>query len=285
MWAEAPAGRAWAASQTAYTIQLDTNNDAIVAGTSNASDYPTTTGAFLSTKPGASGSVTNAIVTSLNSSGTALTGSTWVAGSGADTIYGMAVDARNNVYLTGSTKSSDFPVTTGAFQTTLPNSTSSGFVGELKADFSGVNYLTFLGGNTNDQGNAIVVDSVGQAFVGGYTSSSNFPFTKGSLWVGGSGSDGFLAGVNPLGRPSPLPCPCRAARQRPGQRLGAGPDARLPGFCRHDVVQQFQPEISPFQLNNAGGSGTSDAFLGQLSLNPFTAVHISLPRWGRQRFG
>jgi Flp pilus assembly protein TadD len=98
---------------------------------------------------------------------------------------GIAVDASGNAYVAGFTDSATFPTTPGAFQTTIklvPGLTVgySGFVTKLNAAGTGLIYSTYLGGsgvNTNDRNgaDAIAVDSAGNAYVSGWTNSTDFP--------------------------------------------------------------------------------------------------------------
>ena len=98
---------------------------------------------------------------------------TYLGGSGTDVPLGLAVDGGGDVYLTGSTDSNDFP-TKNPFQATLGGE-SDAFIAVLNPTATALIYSTYLGGSGNDSGNAIAVDSAGNAYVTGETSSSNFP--------------------------------------------------------------------------------------------------------------
>ena len=112
--------------------------------------------------------------------------STYLGGSGDDTGYAVAVDGSGNTYVTGSTDSTDFPVTTGAFQlclnntsptTPCPSSTNlDAFIGKIGNPVSGssvypLNYAAYLGGSLDDVGRAIAVDAVQAVHVTGSTDS------------------------------------------------------------------------------------------------------------------
>ena len=88
-----------------------------MAGTTQSPDFPTTAGAF--DRTGAAQNFSDAFVTKLNAAGTALIYSTFVGGSDLDFGNRLAVDAAGNAYVTGQTKSSNFPTTGGAFDRTL----------------------------------------------------------------------------------------------------------------------------------------------------------------------
>jgi len=134
--------------------------------------------------------------------------STYLGGSNSDTIAAIAVDGSGNAYLTGYTSSADFPVTPGAYETTDKDLKSSVFVTKLNSSGSALIYSTYLSGtggpSGGDTGQAIAVDSAGDAYVTGYTYSSNFPTTKGvyqttNVAANASGTNGFVTKLNPTG--------------------------------------------------------------------------------------
>src|SRR5439155_9294175 len=145
------------------------------------------------------GGVEDAFVAKLNPAGSALAYSTYLGGSGGDSAGGssnivsgdIAVDSAGNAYVTGITSSTDFP-TVSPFQATLGGGTDA-FVAKLNSGGSALVYSTYLGGNSNDQGSGIAVDSSGNAYVTGSTSSANFPTTAASFQPAlRGGSDAFI---------------------------------------------------------------------------------------------
>ncbi len=106
--------------------------------------------------------------------------STYLGGSGNDSGSGIAVDSTGNAYVVGTTTSNDFTTTTGAFSTTLAGGIDT-FVVKLSADGRVRLYSTYLGGKSTDEGTGIAVDSAGDAYIGGWTVSSDFP-TSGTLF-------------------------------------------------------------------------------------------------------
>ncbi|HET9162044.1 MAG TPA: SBBP repeat-containing protein [Solirubrobacterales bacterium] len=113
----------------------------------------------------------------------------------------VAVDPAGNVYVTGRSYYSNFPVTLGAFQTTHRNLgpfDTTAFVAKFDPTGSRLIYATYLGGEGGEtSGEGIAVDAAGDAYVSGYASSKNFPTTPGALRAGGTG--GFVTKVNPAG--------------------------------------------------------------------------------------
>src|SRR5207249_1753489 len=98
----------------------------------------------------------------------------------ADQGYGISVDAAGNAYVTGVSLSTNFPTTAGAFQTTFGGPYDA-FVTKLNPTGSGLVYSTYLGGNDSSQGSGIAVDASGNAYVAGFTASTNFPTTAGAF--------------------------------------------------------------------------------------------------------
>ena len=158
-------------SEVGFGIRADASG-VYVAGQTSSTDFPTTGGAFQTALP--NGSTRGGFITKLNPSGSALIYSTYLAGSTTDKLRGLAVDSGGNAYLTGGTQSADFPTTPSAFQTALAGA-SNAFVTKLNATGSALAYSTFLGGNTSDAANSITIDSSGDAYVTGGTTSTTFP--------------------------------------------------------------------------------------------------------------
>jgi hypothetical protein len=182
-------------------IAVDADGNAYVTGYTSSTDFPTTAGAFQTILGGGA----NAFVTKLNPAGTGLVYSTYLGGNNGDGGVHIAVDSSDNAYVTGFAQSSNFPTTPGAFQTTL-GGPQNAFVTELNPNGSGLVYSTFLGGNWIDGGDNIVVDSSGNAYVTGYTVSSNFPTTAGAfqtIYNGGCSlsfcGDAFVTKLNSNG--------------------------------------------------------------------------------------
>ncbi len=152
-------------------IAVDATGDAFVTGTASSTDFPTTVGAFQTVQ---SDYESDAFVTKLNATGSALVYSTYLGGIGEDYGTGIAVDSAGNAYITGSTTSTSFPTTAGAF---LTGTYGGAFLTKLNANGTALIYSTYLGGNGFDHGTGIAVDSAGDAWITGYTTSTNFPTT------------------------------------------------------------------------------------------------------------
>ncbi|MEO6830656.1 MAG: SBBP repeat-containing protein, partial [Chitinophagaceae bacterium] len=195
-----------------HSIIKDPSGNLVIAGISYSNNFPTTSGAYdVSVNGGA-----DIVVTKLNSTGSGLAGSTYIGGSGDDGVnyngseyifgnlkhnYGdnarseVLVDKSGNVYVTASTKSSNFPVTSNAFQSSIGGGQDA-VVMKFNSTLSSLTYSTFLGGSSDDAGYVLALDTAQTHFyVGGGTMSSNFPSTTGTwktTYQGGS-ADGYIA--------------------------------------------------------------------------------------------
>ncbi len=173
------------ADDQGFGIGVDSACDVYVSGTTRSADFPTTSGANSANLHGApytcqngTNFCTDVFVTKLSPDGSTLLYSTYLGGADKDENFAMAVDPAGNAYLTGDTRSTNFPVTTGAAQGVnngAPNNLNA-YVAKLSPDGATLLYSTYLGGSASNRGSAIAVDSSGNAYVaGGAEPSSNFP--------------------------------------------------------------------------------------------------------------
>jgi hypothetical protein len=155
-------------------IAVDEDGSAYVTGFAGGSSFPTTAGAFDTSHNGSN----DVYLTKLEPSGSALAFSTFLGGSTIDTGNAVAVDREGRAYLTGFTRSANFPTTTGAPDPT-PNGNNDGFVAQFDASGSALAFSTYLGGAGNDTGRGIAVDEKGKsAHVTGSTESADYPTTR-----------------------------------------------------------------------------------------------------------
>ena len=184
-------------------IALDSLGDAYVAGNTGGCTFPTTSGAFQQVP--ASTEVPPGFVTEVNPTGSALVYSTYLGGTSPG---GIAVDTGGNAYVTGSTYAGYLPVTSGAFQTSTTETYGTAFVTKLNPAGSGLVYSTYLGGSgapAGEGGAGIAVDASGNAYIGGATSSTNFPVTPDAYQSNNNGNgnnngfNAFLTELNATG--------------------------------------------------------------------------------------
>ena len=152
----------------AQDIALDSAGNAYITGQTTSTNFPAT--------PALPANGTDAFVTKLNATGTALLYSTIIGGSGIDIGTSIACDASGNAHVVGQTSSSDFPVFTALHPTF--GGVADAFVLELNAAGSAPIFSTYLGGHANDFATSIALDSSGNAYVSGTTSSADFPTTN-----------------------------------------------------------------------------------------------------------
>ena len=176
-----------------YAIAVDAAGDAYTTGQTSSSDFPTTPGAFDIEMDGG-----DAFVAKLNAEGTALVYATFLGGSNGDTSFGLVVDQSGAAYVAGRTSSLDFPVTTGAFDTSH-NGDDDAFVAKLTSDGADLVYATFLGANKIDFARGLALANSGNVFVTGTTVSPSFPTTPGAFDTT-CGSDGNCNFNGSLGR-------------------------------------------------------------------------------------
>lgn len=172
-------------------IAADSSGNTWVAGVTESSGYPVTTGAYDGRRAGAG----DVFVAKLAPGGDKLLWATYLGGSSAEIddfrAAAIAVDASGSVYVTGSTKSADFPTTPGALDTTLGGTTDA-FVTKIAAGGASLAWSTLLGGSGLDRGWGIAVDAGGRVVVGGET-SGGFPTTSGAYQTASAGASAFAA--------------------------------------------------------------------------------------------
>ncbi|MCX6617417.1 MAG: SBBP repeat-containing protein, partial [Acidobacteria bacterium] len=174
-------------------IALNSSGSAYVTGSTMSTDFPTTLGAYQSPNPGGQ----DAFVTKLAPDGSALVYSVRLGGGSIDVGRGIAVDSNGNAYVTGETFSTNFP-TWNASQTSN-GAVWDAFVTKLNPAGSALLYSTYLGGNADDMGRGIAVDTLGNAYVTGDTRSTDFPTTPGALQTAGVGYDAFVTKLSAAG--------------------------------------------------------------------------------------
>jgi uncharacterized protein YjdB len=182
------------------SIALGSTGKIYFTGTTNSTSWPTTTNAFQQTNGGGY----DTFVSVLDATGSSLLYSTYLGGTTTENNSSIAVDASGKIYVNGLTGSSNFPTTTGAFQTTLTSSYAQ-YVAKIDPTLSGTASLIYstLLNNANYasyvQGPSIAVDSTGNTYFLSQ-GTANFPVTTGAYRFDGTGSPSggiFISKLNP----------------------------------------------------------------------------------------
>ncbi len=262
-------------------VAVDSSGDVYVTGYTTSPDFPVVSAADSSYGGGACNTdlsaapCFDAFVTKLNPQGTGLIYSTYLGGSGDDRASHLAIDSSGDAYVVGYTNSLDFP-TSHALQSALGGGTCGttanpfpcydAFITELSPSGSNLIYSTYLGGQGDDYGMGIAVDSSGSAYVTGFTSGSNFPVTSGAYQAsfGGGPYDAFVAKLSPGG--SSLVYSTFLGGSGEDRASAIAVDSSGDAYVTGQTNSTNFPTANPFQGAYAGGAcGCFDAFIAKLN--------------------
>ena len=262
-----------------FGIAVDSAGNAYVTGNTAAVDFPTA-----NPVQGVTGGSLDSFVTKIDTTAAgaaSLLYSTYLGGTDFDSGRGIAVDTAGNAYVVGKTSSTDFPTTVGAFQTVYGGGPFDVFVAKLNAAGSMLVYSTFLGGSgpIDESGNDIAVDVSGNAYMVGFTDSTDFPTTPGAFDtdcgtdpVCNNSNDVFVAKLNP--DPSITPAEDQlvystflgGSREDSGRGIAvdASGNAYVTGFTTSD---EFPATVGAFDTR-FGGAVSVQAFVTKLNPDP-----------------
>jgi hypothetical protein len=156
-------------------IAVDGADNMYGAGNTDAPDFPITGGVI---QPAYGGGLGDAVAFRIGANG-ALDYSTFLGGVSTDDAVGVAVNAVGEAHFTGNTASANFPLTAGAYDTSVQG--SDAWIAKVNPSGSAFEYSTALGGSSGDGVSAITIDASGSAYVVGSTSSVDFPRTAGAF--------------------------------------------------------------------------------------------------------
>jgi uncharacterized repeat protein (TIGR01451 family) len=171
-----------AGSDSARAVKIGSAGNILIGGTTSSADFPATAGALSETLGGEQ----DCFVSKLASSGQGLIFSTFLGGGGRESCSAIALTEDGEVAIVGASHSPDFPTTPGAFQPALNPKPSPRFptidfadavAAVLNADGSKVVYGSYIGGADDDFVSAVDIDPEGRVWLGGGTSSTDFPVT------------------------------------------------------------------------------------------------------------
>ena len=182
-------------SEGSLHLAVDNGGNSYVAGVTSSTDIPVSSA--LQTQSGGSA---DTVVAKINPTGTAFIYATYLGGASTDSGRGIAVDGVGNAYVIGTTYSSNFPLK-NPLQSFMPSFTNGGaiFVTKINAGGDALIYSTYLGGTGSNDGNAIAVDSVGNAYLTGQIFTTDFPVVNAFQASPGGKQDAFVAKLNDSG--------------------------------------------------------------------------------------
>jgi len=243
-----------------YGMELDGAGNVVITSMTRSRDLPTTAGCFQPEHGGGRGSV---FVAKLSSDLKKLVWCTYLGGSGDEAPRGgLALDANDNVCVFGTTASSNFPTTPGAFQVRR-NGPRDAFVAKLKADGSGLVWCTLFGGGAEDYMLGGHFDETGTVYFAGHTTSADLPLTTGRAQARYGGQhDAYVVKLSRDGsRPIYVSYVGGSANEFPEHRPSVTADGGLllPGVTGSN---DFPTTPGAFQRRL---KGKNDAFLTKLS--------------------
>ncbi len=183
----------------AYAVAVDAAGNVYLTGQELSTNFPTTNGAWQSSNHhlpgfGPQGPLggANAFVTKFSPAGYAILFSTYLGEDGT-AGYAIGVDSNGSPYIAGATAATNFHVTAGALQAHYGGGSLDGWVVKMNGTAGTELYSSYLGGAATDQANAVAIDAQGHAYVGGYTTSTDFPTASGAYQsTNKGGQDGFV---------------------------------------------------------------------------------------------
>jgi Beta-propeller repeat len=250
-----------AGTDEAHSIAVDAGGNAYITGFTQSNDFPIVNG-FQTTR----GGLEDAYVLKLNSSGTGIVFSTFLGGKGDDRGFSIALDAANNIYVTGITSSTNFP-TANPFQRSNAGGFADGFIAKISAA-GGLIYSTYVGGRGNDNPLGIAVDANGAAYVTGWTTSINFPLANafqakfGGLSIPIGTDDIFVLKLNPAGTALEYSTYIGGTGSDEATRIAV--DSAGSAYVTGTTTSLNFPVVNPFQSTLAQLTG-SDAFVVKLA--------------------
>jgi hypothetical protein len=249
-------------SDYSWDIALDSSANAYITGWTWSANFPTVT----PTQASLAGS-TDDFVTKLSAVGSTLLYSTYLGGSGtegsANNEVSIAVDPSGNAYVTGDTNSGDFPMSS-PMQGSNAGGSHDAFITKYNTTGTAYVYSTYLGGAADDIGRGIAADIYGNAYVVGYTDSTNFPTTSPYQASKAGGSDAFITKMNPSGSAHVYSTYFGGVGSEDpyGIAIDASNAVYITGITSGATGSTSFPTLIPFQAANAG---TNDPFVTKMN--------------------
>ncbi len=252
----------------ANDLAIDAGGNAYITGSTTSTAFPITPGAVQPTCTGCNLGRSDAFVTKLNPTGTALVYSTYLGGSIDEVGNGIVVDIAGNAYVTGRTESGTgnsvlFPTTPGAFQT-VSLGVPDGFVTKVNPTGTAFVYSTFLGGNVRDEAFGIATDAFGNAHIIGQTRSRDLPLVSPFQSICPQNGDCvFMASLNPAGAALIF---STFFGQGSGLEVAADSAGNIyVTGVTYDGLANL-PTMNPIQPNHGAGNSVFDGFVAKIQV-------------------
>lgn len=237
-------------------LAVDAFGNTYAAGETVSGDFPSKNGA----QPAPAGSI-DAFVCKLDPTGAQLIFSTFLGGAENDRALDVAVDADGAVYLTGETRSFNFPILPANTVQTFKGGGSDAFVTKLASSGAALVFSTFLGGLEDDLGRGIALDGARNIYIAGRAESANFPVTAGVLQGASGGSaDAFVAKIGAAG--NALAYSTYLGGSAFDEAFGISVDKAGNAYVVGNTNSLDFPTLVPFQ---PGPLGETDAFAAKVN--------------------
>lgn len=239
-------------------IAVDTEGNTYLVGHTASTNFPVSNFQQQNNK-----GKNDLFITKIAPDGNRVIYSTYIGGLDNDFGNSIAVDTAGNVYVSGYTFSSDFPVFNAVQPkngNTIANTGGDAFILKLNSQGNALVYSTYLGGMGDDLASSIAIDSQNNAYVTGFTNSANFPVANAVQSRSNGGFDAFVAKLNPMGSNLVYSTYFGGSDNDFGNAIAIDKD-RNAYFVGVTDSRNF-PAINPLQSTN---SGDSDGFITKIS--------------------
>lgn len=243
-----------------YGIAIAADGSAIITGHTRSPDFCTLFGEVPGYDTTYNGN-TDAFVVKIRPDGSGLVYCVFLGGSDYDAAHHVAVDAAGNAYVTGGTWSTDFPVTAGAFDTSH-NGLRDTFIAKLDPTGTNLVYATFVGGSLQEESRALALDTADNAYVTGWTNSSDFYTTTHAFHPHYSGGfDAFVVKLNAAGNTMLFATYLGGSQE--DRAMGLTVDTAGYAYVTgHTTSADFPTTASAFDQTH---NGSHDAFVARLT--------------------
>jgi len=240
-----------------FGIAVDTQGNAYVTGWTWSFDFP-----LMSPVQGRhGGGFADAFITKLNPFGSTLVYSTYLGGTDDDYGRDIAVDSSGAAYVTGYTRSLDFPLMDPIYG--FMGGAQDAFITKINPAGTALIYSSYLGGSYYEYGNAIALDNLDSAYVTGYTGSLDFPLMNPIQATNAGGSDdAFVTKINPVG--TALVYSTYLGGGLYDEGYGIAVDDTGAAYVTGLTYSTDFPTMNPIQATRSGTGYTNDAFISKI---------------------